>query len=39
MIDFMNYQLIENGIRVIHILFMIPLLIIGIVELKKALKD
>ena len=35
----MNYELIENGIRVIHVIFMIPLLIIGLIELNKALKD
>tara|TARA_R110002051_G_scaffold178040_1_gene247841 strand:+ start:3287 stop:3406 length:120 start_codon:yes stop_codon:yes gene_type:complete len=39
MIEFMNYELIENGIRVLHVIFMIPLIIIGIIELNKALKD
>jgi len=39
MIEFMNYELIENGIRVLHVIFMIPLIIIGIIELNKALKN
>lgn len=39
MMEFMNYELIENGIRVLHVVFMIPLIIIGLIELNKALKD
>ena len=39
MVEFMNYELIENGIRVLHVVFMIPLIIIGLIELNKALKD
>jgi hypothetical protein len=39
MIEFMNYELIENGIRVLHVFMMIPLIIIGIIELNKSLKD
>jgi len=39
MIEFLNYELIENGLRVMHIILMIPIIILVTLELNKNLKD